>query len=107
VRILRPHALAMLLAGMGAQLLDQGRDRRTVARVRPGRERDRPRRERFGERELPGRHEPGSATLDFGSLELALEQADYDGVLGCEYTPLGSTEAGLGWLLRRTLASSG
>jgi hydroxypyruvate isomerase len=55
----------------------------------------------------PGRHEPGSATLDFDSLELALEKADYDGVLGCEYTPLGSTEAGLGWLHRRTLASSG
>jgi hydroxypyruvate isomerase len=55
----------------------------------------------------PGPHEPGSATLDFDSLELALEKAGYDGVLGCEYTPLRTTEAGLGWLRRRTLASSG
>jgi len=55
----------------------------------------------------PGRHEPGSATLDFDSIELALEKAGYDGVLGCEYTPLGTTEGGLGWLRRRTLASSG
>jgi hydroxypyruvate isomerase len=46
----------------------------------------------------PGRHEPGSATVDFGRLELALQQAGYDGVLGCEYSPIGSTEAGLGWL---------
>jgi hydroxypyruvate isomerase len=48
----------------------------------------------------PGRHEPGSATLDFDALELALRNAGYDGFLGCEYTPAGSTEAGLGWLQR-------
>ena len=57
--------------------------------------------------DFPGRHEPGSATIDFNQLELALREANYDGVLGCEYTPAGSTEAGLGWLRRRTLASSG
>jgi hydroxypyruvate isomerase len=54
----------------------------------------------------PGRHEPGSATVDFDKLELALRKANYDGFLGCEYTPIGSTEAGLGWLHRKTLASS-
>jgi hydroxypyruvate isomerase len=55
----------------------------------------------------PGRHEPGSATMDFDKVELALQKANYDGFLGCEYTPMGSTEAGLGWLRRKTLASSG
>src|SRR5262245_27762842 len=50
--------------------------------------------------DFPGRHEPGSATLDFDDIELALQRADYDGFLGCEYTPAGSTEAGLGWLHR-------
>jgi len=55
----------------------------------------------------PGRHEPGSATLDFDKLELALEKANYGGLLGCEYTPIGSTEAGLGWLHRKILASAG
>jgi hydroxypyruvate isomerase len=55
----------------------------------------------------PGRHEPGSATLDFDKAELALQAANYDGFLGCEYSPIGSTEAGLGWLHRKTLASSG
>ena len=57
--------------------------------------------------DFPGRHEPGSATLDFNQIELALQEANYDGVLGCEYTPAGSTEAGLAWLRRKTLASSG
>jgi hydroxypyruvate isomerase len=48
----------------------------------------------------PGRHEPGSGTVDFDRLELALEAVGYDGFLGCEYSPAGSTEAGLGWLRR-------
>jgi hydroxypyruvate isomerase len=48
--------------------------------------------------DFPGRHEPGSASVDFDTLELALQEAGYDGFLGCEYSPAGSTEAGLGWL---------
>src|SRR3954465_2772525 len=55
----------------------------------------------------PGRHEPGSATGDFDKVELALRKANYDGFLGCEYTPIRSTEAGLGWLRRKTLAPAG
>jgi hydroxypyruvate isomerase len=53
----------------------------------------------------PGRHEPGSATVDFDALERALQQAGYDGFLGCEYSPARSTEAGLGWLRRKTGAA--
>jgi hydroxypyruvate isomerase len=50
--------------------------------------------------DFPGRHEPGSGTLDFSAIELALKGANYDGFLGCEYSPIGPTEAGLGWLRR-------
>lgn len=57
--------------------------------------------------DFPGRHEPGSATVDLDKTELALRTAGYDGFLGCEYSPLGTTEAGLGWLHRKTRACSG
>ena len=56
--------------------------------------------------DFPGRHEPGSATVDFDKLELALRKAGYDGFLGCEYNPIGSTEAGLEWLRYRRLAAA-
>ncbi|MGX6448618.1 hydroxypyruvate isomerase family protein [Patulibacter sp. S7RM1-6] len=55
--------------------------------------------------DFPGRHEPGSATVDFDALERALRAAGYAGALGCEYTPAGTTEDGLGWLARRTGAT--
>lgn len=51
--------------------------------------------------DFPGRHEPGSASLDFDAIEGVLEDAGYDGVLGCEYVPAGRTEDGLGWLKSR------
>lgn len=51
---------------------------------------------------VPGRHEPGSGTLDLDRIEQALRETGYDGYLGCEYTPAASTEAGLGWLHRKT-----
>jgi hydroxypyruvate isomerase len=55
--------------------------------------------------DVPGRREPGSGTVNFDELDLALQKANYDGFLGCEYSPIGSTEAGLGWLHRKLLAS--
>ena len=42
----------MLLAGMGAQFFDQGRDRGAIGGVWSGSEGDGPRGNRFGEREL-------------------------------------------------------
>jgi hydroxypyruvate isomerase len=57
--------------------------------------------------DFPGRHEPGSATVDFEKIERALKRANYTGVLGCEYVPAASTEAGLGWLHGKTSAPSG
>jgi hydroxypyruvate isomerase len=46
----------------------------------------------------PGRHEPGSGEIRFEFLFAELERLGYAGWIGCEYKPLGRTEAGLGWL---------
>lgn len=51
--------------------------------------------------DFPGRHEPGSGTLDFGLIGRTLADAGYSGRLGCEYVPAGRTEDGLGWLAQR------
>lgn len=48
--------------------------------------------------DYPGRHEPGSAGIDFDLVRGCLAQAGYAGALGCEYSPATTTEAGLGWL---------
>jgi hydroxypyruvate isomerase len=48
--------------------------------------------------DYPGRHEPGSGTIDFAALLETADQADYRGWFSAEYLPLGRTEAGLGWL---------
>ncbi|MXQ13182.1 hydroxypyruvate isomerase family protein [Microvirga makkahensis] len=48
--------------------------------------------------DFPGRHEPGSGTLDFARIGRTLAETGYKGVLGCEYVPAGQTEDGLDWL---------
>ncbi|XP_061593390.1 putative hydroxypyruvate isomerase [Cololabis saira] len=49
--------------------------------------------------QVPGRNEPGSpGELDYGYLLGQLETLGYQGYVGCEYKPLGSTEDGLGWI---------
>lgn len=48
--------------------------------------------------DAPGRHEPGTGTLDFPALLAGLERLDYGGFVGCEYVPAAGTEAGLGWM---------
>ncbi len=45
----------------------------------------------------PGRHEPGTGEINYAFLFEQLDQLGYDGWVGCEYKPLGATEAGLGW----------
>lgn len=50
--------------------------------------------------DFPGRHEPGSGTLDFDAIRQSLSRAGYRGRLGCEYVPAAATEAGLGWLAK-------
>jgi hydroxypyruvate isomerase len=48
--------------------------------------------------DVPGRHEPGTGEINFGNLFRAIDEMGYDGWIGCEYNPSGSTEAGLGWV---------
>ena len=48
----------------------------------------------------PGRHEPGTGTIDFRSVFQTLERADYSGWIGCEYVPSRATEESLQWLSR-------
>ena len=45
----------------------------------------------------PGRHEPGSGEINFPFLFERLDRLGYTGWVGCEYKPLTTTEAGLGW----------
>ncbi|CAD5107577.1 hydroxypyruvate isomerase [Zestomonas carbonaria] len=46
----------------------------------------------------PGRHEPGTGEINYRFLFEHLDRIGYAGWVGCEYKPLTSTEAGLGWL---------
>jgi len=46
----------------------------------------------------PGRHEPGTGEINFRFLFEHLDRIGYDGWIGCEYKPLTTTEAGMGWL---------
>ena len=48
----------------------------------------------------PGRHEPGTGEIHYPYLFDLLDRLDYTGWIGCEYKPLTSTEASLGWLRR-------
>ena len=45
----------------------------------------------------PGRHEPDAGEIDYRFVLQALEARGYAGFVGCEYTPAGETDAGLGW----------
>ncbi len=47
--------------------------------------------------DCPGRHEPGTGSIDFAALFAALEQRGYAGWIGCEYRPSGTTVASLDW----------
>lgn len=46
----------------------------------------------------PGRNEPGTGEINYRFLFEHLERIGYQGWVGCEYKPLTTTEAGLGWL---------
>ncbi len=48
--------------------------------------------------DLPGRHEPGTGEINFPYLFRMIDEAGYDGWIGCEYIPTGNTEAGLKWI---------
>jgi 2-dehydrotetronate isomerase len=46
---------------------------------------------------VPSRHEPGSEELNDLFLFEELDRLGYDGFVGCEYSPIAGTVAGLGW----------
>jgi len=48
--------------------------------------------------DLPGRHEPGTGSHPVGQFLAELDLVGYDGVVGLEYRPLGSTADSLSWL---------
>lgn len=48
--------------------------------------------------DVPGRHEPGSGTVDFAAVFRHLDTLDYQGWVGLEYRPTTTTSASLAWL---------
>lgn len=57
--------------------------------------------------DAPGRHEPGTGTIDFAAAVAALRRAGYADWVAAEYNPVARTEDGLGWMpgLRTALAA--
>jgi hydroxypyruvate isomerase len=47
---------------------------------------------------VPMRHEPDTGELNHAYLFKLIDELGYDGWIGCEYRPAGTTSAGLGWL---------
>lgn len=47
---------------------------------------------------VPERHEPSEGELNYPHLFNVLDDAGYQGWIGCEYNPRNTTEQGLGWV---------
>jgi hydroxypyruvate isomerase len=45
----------------------------------------------------PSRHEPDEGEINYPAIFEAVDRLGYKGWIGCEYTPRGRTEDGLGW----------
>jgi len=48
--------------------------------------------------DYPGRHEPGTGSLDFLHLIRSIENSDYRGYIGLEYVPFETGAAALNWV---------
>lgn len=46
----------------------------------------------------PGRHEPGTGEINYPFLFNLIDRLGYHGWVGCEYKPLTTTDAGIGWV---------
>ena len=46
----------------------------------------------------PGRHEPGTGEINYKYLFEFIDALGYQGWIGCEYVPAGTTIAGLNWI---------
>ena len=56
--------------------------------------------DRIGHMQLadnPGRHEPGTGEINYTNVFQAIDDAGYQGWIGCEYIPASETVAGLKW----------
>jgi 2-dehydrotetronate isomerase len=49
---------------------------------------------------VPGRHEPDVGEINYPFLFELIDSLGYEGWIGCEYRPRGTTLAGLGWAQR-------
>jgi len=47
--------------------------------------------------DVPGRHEPGTGKIDFETFFAEIEALGYDGWVGAEYLPSGTTADSMGW----------
>lgn len=47
---------------------------------------------------VPERHEPDTGEVNYAYLFRLLDELGYQGWVGCEYRPAGSTPEGLGWM---------
>ncbi|MEY3036676.1 MAG: 2-oxo-tetronate isomerase [Burkholderiaceae bacterium] len=50
--------------------------------------------------DVPGRHQPGTGEIAYPFLFEHIDRLGYNGWIGCEYHPTGSTQESLGWLPR-------
>lgn len=48
--------------------------------------------------DVPGRHQPGTGALPFAEFSSLLDELGYQGAVGLEYVPQGTTEEALAWL---------
>ncbi len=48
--------------------------------------------------DTPGRHEPGTGEINYSYVFKMIDDAGWDGWVGCEYRPKGATLEGLAWM---------
>lgn len=49
--------------------------------------------------DVPGRHEPGTGELDYANVLDAIDDTDYEGYIGCEFSPTGDADEAMGTVL--------
>lgn len=49
--------------------------------------------------DVPGRHEPGTGELNYENVIEAIDSTEYDGYIGCEFSPVGDPDEALADLL--------
>jgi hydroxypyruvate isomerase len=54
--------------------------------------------------DVPGRHEPGTGEINYPFILQVIASAGYQGFVGLEYKPSGTTESSFGWLPRQERA---